>query len=60
MGFPVLVATERDVINVTAATADRIHKAVPGSRFAVFEKSGHLPVFEESALLIQVIADFPR
>jgi pimeloyl-ACP methyl ester carboxylesterase len=27
-----------------------MHKAVPGSRFTVFEKSGHLPFFEEPAL----------
>jgi pimeloyl-ACP methyl ester carboxylesterase len=60
MGFPVLVATGRYDINVTPATADRIHKAVPGSRFAVFEKSGHLLFFEEPALFIQVSEDFLR
>jgi proline iminopeptidase len=60
MGFPVLVATGRYDINVAPATAYRIHKAVPGSRFAVFEKTGHLLFFEEPALFIQVIEDFLR
>jgi pimeloyl-ACP methyl ester carboxylesterase len=60
MGIPVLAATGCYEINVAAATAHRIHKAVPGSRFTVFEKSGHLPVFEEPALFIRVIEDFLR
>jgi proline iminopeptidase len=60
LDFPVLVATGRFDINVAPATAYRIHKAVPGSRFTVFEKSGHMPFFEEPALFIQVIEDFLR
>src|SRR5215204_1557237 len=42
-GFPVLVGTGRHDLNVAPAVAYRTHKAIPGSRFVVFEKSGHTP-----------------
>jgi len=29
-----------------------------GSRFVVFEKSGHLPFFEEPAKFVQVVGEF--
>jgi proline iminopeptidase len=45
--FPTLVITGRYDINVAPSVAYKIHKAIPGSRFAVFERSGHLPFFEE-------------
>jgi proline iminopeptidase len=45
--MPVLVLTGRFDANVAPSTAWRIHKAIPGSRFEVFEQSGHLPFFEE-------------
>jgi len=45
--MPTLVATGRFDINVTPSVAWKIHKAIAGSRFVVFEKSGHLPWFEE-------------
>jgi proline iminopeptidase len=43
----VLVVTGRFDANVAPSTAWKIHKAIPGSRFEVFEQSGHLPFFEE-------------
>src|SRR5258708_4817960 len=43
--FPTLVVSGRYDMNVAPATAWRIHQAIPGSRFVVFEKSGHLPFF---------------
>ncbi len=46
--FPTLVVTGRYDFNVAPSVAWAIHKAIPGSEFAVFEKSGHLPYCEES------------
>jgi proline iminopeptidase len=56
--MPTLVACGRYDINVAPSTAWKIHKAIPGSRWQVFEKSGHLPYFEEPALFVQTINDF--
>ncbi|MBW8877687.1 MAG: alpha/beta fold hydrolase [Acidobacteria bacterium] len=56
--FPTLVVTGRYDMNVAPATAWRIHQAIPGSRFVVFEKSGHLPFFEEPAKFVQVVGEF--
>jgi proline iminopeptidase len=58
--MPTLVITGRFDANVAPSTAWRIHQAVPGSRFVVFEKSGHLPFFEEPARFVQVVGDFLR
>ena len=44
---PTMVITGRYDINVAPSVAYGIHKAIPGSRFVVFERSGHLPFFEE-------------
>jgi proline iminopeptidase len=56
--FPTLVITGRYDMNVAPATAWRIHQAIPGSRFVVFEKSGHLPFFEEPVKFAQVVGEF--
>jgi proline iminopeptidase len=56
--FPALVVTGRYDMNVAPATAYRIHKAIPGSKFVVFERSGHLPFFEEPAAFVEVVGDF--
>jgi len=45
--MPTLVITGRYDMNVAPSTAWKIHKAIAGSEFAVFERSGHLPYFEE-------------
>jgi proline iminopeptidase len=45
--FPTLVITGRYDFNVAPSVAWAIHRAIPGSEFAVFEKSGHLPFNEE-------------
>ena len=45
--FPTLVVTGRYDFNVAPSVAWAIHKAIPGSEFAVFEKSGHMPFYEE-------------
>jgi proline iminopeptidase len=56
--MPTLVLTGRYDINVAPSTAWRIHKAIPGSAFEVFEHSGHLPFFEEPDAFMRVVEPF--
>ncbi|PWT89112.1 MAG: alpha/beta hydrolase [Acidobacteria bacterium] len=56
--FPTLVMTGRFDINVAPSVAYHIHKAIPDSQFVVFEKSGHLPFFEEKEDFLRVVQDF--
>jgi proline iminopeptidase len=56
--FPTLVITGRYDMNVAPSVAYKIHLAIPGSQFAVFEKSGHLPFFEEPDKFVQVMEEF--
>ncbi|MEA2692960.1 MAG: proline iminopeptidase [Acidobacteriota bacterium] len=56
--FPALIVTGRYDMNVAPATAYRIHHAIPGSKFAVFERSGHMPFYEEPEAFLKVIGDF--
>ena len=56
--FPVLVITGRYDMNVAPLTAWRMYKAIPGAKFEVFEKSGHLPSYEEPDKYVSVVDDF--
>lgn len=56
--FPTLVATGRYDFNVAPSVAWSIHRAIPGSEFAVFEKSGHLPYCDESAAFVARLEAF--
>lgn len=56
--FPVLVMTGRYDINVAPLVAYRIHKAIPGSRFMVFERSGHIPFYEEPEAFVRAAEEF--
>lgn len=56
--FPTLVLTGRFDANVAPSTAWKIHKAIPGSTFVVFEKSGHLPFLEEKDRFVKVVETF--
>jgi proline iminopeptidase len=56
--FPALVITGRYDMNVTPVTAWNIYKAIPGAKFVVFEKSGHLPAYEEPDKYVQVVDAF--
>ncbi|MEO7734937.1 MAG: alpha/beta fold hydrolase, partial [Kofleriaceae bacterium] len=56
--FPTLVITGRYDINVAPSVAYKMHKAIPGSQFAVFEKSGHLPFFEEPEAFVRTLEAF--
>ena len=57
---PTLVITGRFDMNVAPLTAWRMYKAIPGAQFAVFEKSGHLPSYEEPDRYVQVVDAFLR
>jgi proline iminopeptidase len=56
--FPALVITGRYDINVAPSVAYKIHKAIAGSQFAVFERSGHLPFFEEPEAFVRTLEAF--
>lgn len=56
--FPTLVITGRYDMNVAPSVAYKIHQAIPGSQFVVFEKSGHLPFFEEPDEFVRVMDEF--
>ena len=56
--FPALVLTGRHDMNVAPAVAWKIHQAIPGSRFQAFEKSGHMPFYEEPEAFRQAVEGF--
>jgi proline iminopeptidase len=56
--FPVLVGTGRFDMNVAPVIAYKIHQAISGSQFAVFDKSGHLPFFEQPEQFVSVVNKF--
>jgi proline iminopeptidase len=56
--FPTMVVTGRYDMNVTPLTAWNIYKAIPGAKFVVFEKSGHLPSYEEPDKYVRVVEEF--
>jgi proline iminopeptidase len=56
--FPTLVITGRYDMNVAPLTAWNIYKAIPGAKFVVFEKSGHLPSYEEPDKYVKVVDAF--
>ena len=56
--FPTLVVTGRYDFNVAPSVAYAIHRAIPGSEFAVFEDSGHLPFYEEPEAFVARLTRF--
>ena len=56
--MPTLVLTGRFDANVAPSTAWKIHKAIPNSRFVVFERSGHVPYFEEPDAFVSAVEPF--
>lgn len=56
--MPTLVLTGRFDMNVAPSTAWKIHRAIPNSRFVVFEQSGHLPFFEEPDAFLAALEPF--
>jgi proline iminopeptidase len=58
--LPALVLTGRFDMNVSPRTAWKIHKAIPGSELVIFERSGHLPWYEEPGRFLSVMETFLR
>jgi proline iminopeptidase len=56
--MPTLVMTGRFDMNVAPLTAYKMSQAIPGARFRVFEKSGHLPFLEEPDAFAAAVEDF--
>lgn len=56
--FPVLVVTGRFDMNVAPVVAYKIHEAIAGSRFVVFERSGHIPFYEEPEAFVSALEEF--
>jgi proline iminopeptidase len=56
--FPTLVITGRYDMNVAPLTAWRMAHAIPGAQIVFFEKSGHLPAYEEPEKYLQVLESF--
>jgi proline iminopeptidase len=53
-----MVMTGRFDMNVAPIVAWKIHKAIPGSRLVVLDRSGHLPFYEEPERFKQVVEEF--
>ncbi len=56
--FPVLVITGRYDMNVAPLTAWRMANTIPGARLVFFEKSSHLPSYEEPEKYRTVLEGF--
>jgi proline iminopeptidase len=56
--FPTLVITGRHDMNVAPLTAWRMAHAIPGAQLVFFEKSGHLPAYEEPEKYLQTLESF--
>lgn len=56
--FPVMIATGQFDMNVAPVVAYKIHQAIAGSRFVIFERSGHLPFYEEPEAFDKAVEDF--
>ncbi len=56
--FPTIVMTGRYDMNVAAVVAYKIHKAIAGSKFVVFDRSGHMPFYEEPDKFVQTVQAF--
>jgi len=54
----VLVSTGRFDANVAPRTSWRVHQAIPGSHFVVWERSGHYPMIEEPDDFVEVVSRF--
>lgn len=53
-----LVVSGRYDMNVAPSTAFAIHRMIPGSEFVIFEKSSHMPFYEEGTKFGSVLKGF--
>lgn len=56
--FPTLVINGRYDMNVAPATAWSLAHSIPGAKVVFFEKSGHLPAYEEPDRYVEVLENF--
>jgi proline iminopeptidase len=56
--FPTLVINGRYDMNVAPLTAWRLAHAIPGAKVVFFERSGHLPAYEEPEKYVEVLEAF--
>jgi proline iminopeptidase len=56
--FPTLIITGRFDMNVAPLTAWRMAHEIPGAHIVFFEKSGHLPAYEEPEKYLRVLEAF--
>jgi proline iminopeptidase len=56
--FPTLVLSGRYDMNVAPITAWKLARAIPGAKVVFFEKSGHLPAYEEEQRYQTVLEAF--
>ena len=56
--FPTLVINGRFDMNVAPLTAWQLGQMIPGAKVVFFEKSGHLPAYEEPEKYIEVLEEF--
>ena len=56
--FPTVVMTGRYDMNVAPVVAYKIHRAIPNSTFVVFDRSGHMPFYEEPDKFVGTVQQF--
>jgi proline iminopeptidase len=56
--FPTLIINGRFDMNVAPLTAWQLRQMIPGSKVIFFEKSGHLPSYEEPEKYANVLEEF--
>ena len=56
--MPTLVITGRFDMNIAPVISYKMHQAIPNSKFVVFEKSGHLPFYEEQNGFVRLVESF--
>jgi proline iminopeptidase len=58
LALPALVVHGRWDVNVPPSVGWAIHRAIPGSELAIFERSGHFPQLEEEDAFVARVAEF--
>jgi proline iminopeptidase len=56
--FPTLIINGRFDMNVAPLTAWQLRQMIPGAKVVFFEKSGHLPSYEEPEKYANVLEEF--
>ncbi len=57
IGVPALITAGR-YDQVTPAVAESIHRRIKGSKLVIFERSSHVPMWEEREEYVRTVRDF--